>query len=63
MRCVVPGEDPRPGPGRVLATEMAAGVSFTDAQLRPPARVLPGRAEAPITPRYQLVERKPRSVA
>ena len=39
---LVEEEDPRPGPGEVLVKVLAAGVSFTDAQLR--ARHLPPRS-------------------
>jgi NADPH:quinone reductase-like Zn-dependent oxidoreductase len=31
---VVDADDPRPGPGEVRVRVLAAGVSFTDAQLR-----------------------------
>ena len=31
---VVEDDDPRPGPGEVRVRVLAAGVSFTDAQLR-----------------------------
>src|SRR5438552_14839567 len=51
---VVDEEDPRPGPGEVLVKVLAAGVSFTDAQLRA-GTYLPGAPKPPFTPGYELV--------
>src|SRR5829696_10486278 len=51
---VVEEEDPRPGPGEVLVKVLAAGVSFTDAQLRA-GTYLPGAPKPPFTPGYELV--------
>jgi NADPH2:quinone reductase len=51
---VVEGEDPRPGPGEVLVKVLAAGVSFTDSQLRA-GTYLPGAPKPPFTPGYELV--------
>jgi NADPH:quinone reductase-like Zn-dependent oxidoreductase len=51
---VVEGEDPRPGPGEVLVRVLAAGVSFTDSQLRA-GTYLPGAPKPPFTPGYELV--------
>src|SRR5207237_3877445 len=47
-------EEPRPGPGEVLVKVLAAGVSFTDAQLRA-GTYLPGAPKPPFTPGYELV--------
>jgi NADPH:quinone reductase-like Zn-dependent oxidoreductase len=46
--------DPRPGPGEVLVKVLAAGVSFTDSQLRA-GTYLPGAPKPPFTPGYELV--------
>ena len=51
---LVEEEDPRPGPGEVLVRVLAAGVSFTDAQLRA-GTYLPGAPKPPFTPGYELV--------
>jgi NADPH:quinone reductase-like Zn-dependent oxidoreductase len=51
---VVEDEDPRPGPGEVLVHVLAAGVSFTDSQLRA-GTYLPGAPKPPFTPGYELV--------
>ena len=51
---VVEEEDPRPGPGEVLVKVSAAGVSFTDSQLRA-GTYLPGAPKPPFTPGYELV--------
>jgi NADPH:quinone reductase-like Zn-dependent oxidoreductase len=51
---VVEEEDPRPGPGEVLVRVLAAGVSFTDSQLRA-GTYLPGAPKPPFTPGYELV--------
>src|SRR5215212_782277 len=51
---VVEEDDPRPGPGEVLVRVLAAGVSFTDAQLRA-GTYLPGAPKPPFTPGYELV--------
>jgi NADPH:quinone reductase-like Zn-dependent oxidoreductase len=51
---VVEAQDPRPGPGEVLVKVLAAGVSFTDAQLRA-GTYLPGAPKPPFTPGYELV--------
>src|SRR4051795_12189975 len=51
---VVEEEDPRPGPGEVLVKILAAGVSFTDSQLRA-GTYLPGAPRPPFTPGYELV--------
>jgi NADPH:quinone reductase-like Zn-dependent oxidoreductase len=51
---VVEEEDPRPGPGEVLVKVLAAGVSFTDSQLRA-GTYLPGAPKPPFTPGYELV--------
>jgi len=50
---VVEDDDPRPGPGEVRVTVLAAGVSFTDAQLR--AGTYLGVPKPPFTPGYELV--------
>ncbi|HEU4426209.1 MAG TPA: medium chain dehydrogenase/reductase family protein [Pilimelia sp.] len=50
---VVEDEDPRPGPGEVCVKVLAAGVSFTDAQLR--AGTYLGVPKPPFTPGYELV--------
>ena len=51
---VVEEEDPRPDRGEVLVKVLAAGVSFTDAQLRA-GTYLPGAPKPPFTPGYELV--------
>jgi NADPH2:quinone reductase len=51
---VVEEEDPRPGTGEVLVKVLAAGVSFTDSQLRA-GTYLPGAPKPPFTPGYELV--------
>jgi NADPH:quinone reductase len=51
---VVEEEDPRPGPGEVRVRVLAAGVSFTDAQLRA-GTYIPGGPKPPFTPGYELV--------
>jgi NADPH:quinone reductase-like Zn-dependent oxidoreductase len=51
---LVEEEDPRPGAGEVLVRVLAAGVSFTDAQLRA-GTYLPGAPKPPFTPGYELV--------
>ncbi len=51
---VVEGEDPQPGPGEVRVKVLAAGVSFTDSQLRA-GTYLPGAPKPPFTPGYELV--------
>src|SRR5574339_200470 len=50
---VVEADDPRPGPGEVRVKVLAAGVSFTDAQLR--AGTYLGGPKPPFTPGYELV--------
>jgi NADPH:quinone reductase-like Zn-dependent oxidoreductase len=50
---VVEDETPRPGPGEVRVRVLAAGVSFTDAQLR--AGTYLGVPRPPFTPGYELV--------
>jgi NADPH:quinone reductase-like Zn-dependent oxidoreductase len=50
---VVEEGDPRPGPGEVRVRVLAAGVSFTDAQLR--AGTYIGVPKPPFTPGYELV--------
>jgi NADPH2:quinone reductase len=51
---VVDEEVPRPGPGEVLVKVLAAGVSFTDAQLRA-GTYIAGAPKPPFTPGYELV--------
>jgi NADPH2:quinone reductase len=51
---VVEEETPRPGPGEVCVRVLAAGVSFTDAQLRA-GTYIPGGPKPPFTPGYELV--------
>jgi NADPH2:quinone reductase len=51
---VVEEEDPRPGPGEVRVKVLAAGVSFTDSQLRA-GTYIPGGPKPPFTPGYELV--------
>jgi len=50
---VVEDDVPRPGPGEVRVRVLAAGVSFTDAQLR--AGTYIGVPKPPFTPGYELV--------
>jgi NADPH2:quinone reductase len=50
---VVEEEDPRPGRGEVRIRVLAAGVSFTDAQIR--AGTYLGGPKPPFTPGYELV--------
>ncbi|KPK14508.1 MAG: Zn-dependent oxidoreductase, NADPH:quinone reductase [Myxococcales bacterium SG8_38] len=50
---VVEDDDPQPGPGEVCVRVLAAGVSFTDAQLR--AGTYLGVPKPPFTPGYELV--------
>jgi NADPH:quinone reductase-like Zn-dependent oxidoreductase len=50
---VVEENDPRPGAGEVCVRVLAAGVSFTDAQLR--AGTYFGVPKPPFTPGYELV--------
>jgi NADPH:quinone reductase len=50
---VVEEEDPRPGQGEVRVKVLAAGVSFTDAQIR--AGTYMGGPKPPFTPGYELV--------
>jgi NADPH:quinone reductase len=51
---VVEDEDPRPGVGEVRVRVLAAGVSFTDSQLRA-GTYIPGGPKPPFTPGYELV--------
>ena len=51
---VVEEDDPRPAPGEVRVRVLAAGVSFTDAQLRA-GTYIPGGPKPPFTPGYELV--------
>src|SRR6516162_7096009 len=51
---VVEDEIPRPASGEVLVRVLAAGVSFTDSQLRA-GTYLPGAPKPPFTPGYELV--------
>lgn len=51
---LVEEEDPRPGPGEVRVKVLAAGVSFTDSQLRA-GTYIPGGPKPPFTPGYELV--------
>jgi NADPH:quinone reductase-like Zn-dependent oxidoreductase len=50
---VVDEADPRPGPGEIRVRVLAAGVSFTDAQIR--AGTYIGGPKPPFTPGYELV--------
>ena len=50
---VVDDDDPRPAPGEVRVRVLAAGVSFTDSQLR--AGTYLGVPKPPFTPGYELV--------
>lgn len=51
---VVEGKLPMPGPGEVRVKVLAAGVSFTDSQLRA-GTYIPGGPKPPFTPGYELV--------
>jgi NADPH:quinone reductase-like Zn-dependent oxidoreductase len=51
---VVVVDDPQPGPGEVRVRVLAAGVSFTDSQLRA-GTYIPGGPKPPFTPGYELV--------
>jgi len=51
---VVQEDAPRPGPGEILVRVLAAGVSFTDSQLRA-GTYIPGGPKPPFTPGYELV--------
>jgi NADPH2:quinone reductase len=51
---VVEADDPRPGPGEVRVKVLAAGVSFTDSQLRA-GTYIPGGPKPPFTPGYELI--------
>src|SRR5947208_10915419 len=51
---VVDGESPRPAEGEVRVKVLAAGVSFTDAQLRA-GTYIPGGPKPPFTPGYEVV--------
>jgi NADPH2:quinone reductase len=51
---VVQAEVPRPGRGEVLVRVLAAGVSFTDSQLRA-GTYIPGGPKPPFTPGYELI--------
>jgi NADPH:quinone reductase-like Zn-dependent oxidoreductase len=51
---VIEDRIPRPGPGEVLVRVLAAGVSFTDAQLRA-GTYIAGAPKPPFTPGYELV--------
>jgi NADPH2:quinone reductase len=51
---LVEEENPRPGPGEVRVKVLAAGVSFTDSQLRA-GTYIPGAPKPPFTPGYELV--------
>src|SRR5262245_51980530 len=51
---VMEDDAPRPGPGEVRVRVLAAGVSFTDAQLRA-GTYIPGAPKPPFTPGYELV--------
>src|SRR5919197_6286836 len=54
LRVVEDADDPRPGPGEVRVRVLAAGVSFTDSQLRA-GTYIPGGPKPPFTPGYELV--------
>ena len=51
---IVEEDDPQPGPGEVRVRVLAAGVSFTDSQLRA-GTYIPGGPKPPFTPGYELV--------
>ena len=57
---VVEEDDPRPGPGEVRVRVLAAGVSFTDAQLRA-GTYLPGAPEAAVHARLRARRRRRRA--
>jgi NADPH2:quinone reductase len=54
LRLVEGQDEPRPGPGEIRVKVLAAGVSFTDAQLRA-GTYLPGAPKPPFVPGYELV--------
>ena len=51
---VVEGDVPQPGPAEVRVRVLAAGVSFTDAQMRA-GTYIAGAPKPPFTPGYELV--------
>src|SRR5919204_1787184 len=51
---IVEEDAPSPGPGEVRVRVLAAGVSFTDSQLRA-GTYIPGGPKPPFTPGYELV--------
>ena len=51
---VIEEETPRPAPDEVRVKVLAAGVSFTDSQLRA-GTYLPGAPKPPFTPGYELI--------
>src|SRR5438067_11484677 len=51
---VVEDDVPKPGQGEVRVRVLAAGVSFTDSQLRA-GTYIPGGPKPPFTPGYELV--------
>src|SRR4051794_35613745 len=51
---MVEKDDPQPGPGEVRVRVLAAGVSFTDSQLRA-GTYIPGGPKPPFTPGYELI--------
>ena len=51
---MVQDDDPRPGRGEARVRVLAAGVSFTDAQLRA-GTYIAGGPKPPFTPGYELV--------
>src|SRR5512142_3507868 len=51
---VIEEDAPQPGPGEVRVRVLAAGVSFTDAQLRA-GTYIAGAPKPPFTPGYELV--------
>jgi NADPH:quinone reductase len=51
---VIEEDAPQPAPGEVRVRVLAAGVSFTDSQLRA-GTYLPGAPKPPFTPGYELV--------
>ena len=54
IQLVEEAQEPRPGPGEVRVKVLAAGVSFTDSQLRA-GTYIPGGPKPPFTPGYELV--------
>ena len=54
LKVVEEEDDPRPAPGEVRVRVLAAGVSFTDSQLRA-GTYIPGGPKPPFTPGYELV--------